>query len=81
MDVRTRDYVWTQGTLRLIIEIVNQESLLVVRFDGLLGHSDEIIVKSSGRLAKKGTYTGRSDLPFYEKSEDCLPRIVNLFPS
>jgi hypothetical protein len=81
IDVRTRDYVWSEGTLRLIIEIVNQEPLLVVRFSGLLGHSDEIIVKSSGRLAKKGTYTDRTDIPIYEKTEFCLPRIINLFPS
>lgn len=59
IDVRTRDYVWSEGNLRLIIEIVNQEPLLVVRFSGLLGHSDEIIIKSSSRLAKKGTYTDR----------------------
>ena len=65
----------------MIIEIVNQEPLLVVRFNGLLGHSDEIIVKSSGRLAKLGTYTGRSDIPKYEKSDQCLPRVTNMMPS
>lgn len=67
--------------MRLIIEIVNQEPLLVVRFNGLLGHSDEIIVKSSGRLAKKGTYTDREDIPIYEKNELCLPRLINVYPS
>jgi hypothetical protein len=81
IDVRTRDYIWSEGSLRLIIEIVNQEPLLVIRFNGLLGHSDEIIVKSSGRLAKKGTYTDRKDIPIYEKNEFCLPRIINLLPS
>lgn len=68
VDVRSRDYVWTEGTLRLIIEIMNQEPLLVIRLDGLLGHRDEIISKNSGRLARQGTYTLREDIPRYEKS-------------
>jgi hypothetical protein len=55
--------------------------LLVIRLDGLLGHRDEIIQKSSGRLARHGTYTSREDIPRYEKSENSLPRIVNQMPT
>ena len=60
---------------------MNQDPLLVIRFDGLLGHRDEIISKNSGRLARHGTYTLREDLPRYEKLESSLPRICNLMPS
>jgi hypothetical protein len=60
---------------------MHQEALLVIRFDGLLGHGDEIISKGSGRLARHGTYTSRDDLPRYEKCESSLPRICNLMPS
>jgi len=53
----------------------------VVRYEGLIGHSDELIAKNSMRFARHGTYTLRDDIPKYEKVENQIATATNLLPS
>lgn len=63
VDIRAPDYVWTVGTVKLIIESIKREPVFVIHYDGLDSTTDEVIFKNSVRLAKHGTYTLRNDIP------------------
>jgi len=63
VDIRDKDYVWTVGTVMLIIESIKREPVFVIHYDGLDSTTDEVIFRNSVRLAKFGTYTRRSDIP------------------
>lgn len=63
VDVRDTDYVWSVGKVTMIIEQINKDALYVVHFEGKPSAEDEIIYRSSDRLAKHGTYTSRPELP------------------
>lgn len=65
IDIRTIDYVWTVGTIKMIIEQMNKEPLYVVHKEGFANEWDEIIYRNSPRVAKLGAYTSRNDIPSY----------------
>ena len=65
VDVRDTNAVWGVGTIELIIEQMNREPLFVVHFDDKTSYFDEVIARNSGRLAKHGFFTSRSDIPRY----------------
>ena len=64
--MRDKDYIWCEGTIRLIIEQINKEPLYVIHYDGMSHQWDEIIYKNSGRLAKHKTYTSIENIPKYK---------------
>ena len=70
VDVRDKDYIWCQGVVKLIIEQINKDPMYVVHYQGMSNRWDEFICQSSGRLAKHGTYTNRTDIPRYQLSQD-----------
>lgn len=53
----------------MIIESVRREPILVIHFDGWSKHYDELLFKNSPRIAQKGTYTSRDDIPCYKVKE------------
>ena len=57
---------------------MSKDTLYVVQFVGKPRSDDEIIQKSSERLAKHGTYTKRADIPRWDviKRDDELVPIV-----
>lgn len=59
IDVRGIDYVWCVGTIKMIIESIRRDPILVIHYDGWSKHFDELIFRNSPRIAKKGTYTDR----------------------
>lgn len=65
MDVRSLDYVWCVGTVKLIIEQVNREPLLVVHKEGFSNEWDELLYRNSPRVAVAGAFTNRNDIPKY----------------
>ena len=56
----------------MIIEQMSKDTLYVVQFIGKSRQDDEIIMKTSERIAKHGTYTKRIDIPRWDivKRED-----------
>lgn len=70
VDVRDNNYVWCEGKIHLIIEQMNKETLYVVHFTGKPSSEDEVIYRSSNRLAKHGTYTKRKEIPRWESRKD-----------
>lgn len=63
VDVRDMNYVWCVGKVVLIIEQMNKDTLYVVHFEGKPSSEDEVIQKTSDRLAKFGSYTARAEIP------------------
>lgn len=59
VDVRDRAYVWCKGSVKMIVESQNRDSILLVHFEGFDETKDEVLFKSSPRLAKSGVYTSR----------------------
>ena len=70
VDVRDKDYIWCEGTVKLIIEQINKDPLYVIHYEGMSHQWDEIIYKNSGRLAKHQTYTGLEYVPRYKVNAD-----------
>ena len=77
VDIRDKDYVWVVGTVKLVIESIKREPVLVVHYDGLDNLTDEVIFRNSVRLAKSGTYTCRNDIPKHKKSDQPSPIVIN----
>jgi len=67
--VRDKNFIWCEGTLKLIIEAISREPLYVVHYEGFAQDTDEVLFRNSSRLARPGTYTLRSDIPRYKFDE------------
>ena len=63
VDVRDMDYIWCEGKVNMIIEQINKDALYVIHYEGKPSSEDEIILGSSVRLAKHGSYTSRFEIP------------------
>ena len=63
VDVRTLDYVWSEGTVMLIIEQIGKDPLLVIHKEGFSNEWDELLYRNSPRVAVSGAYTTRNDIP------------------
>lgn len=50
----------------MIVESQLRDPIILVQFDGFEESKDEVLFKSSPRLAKAGVYTSRKDIPRYE---------------
>ena len=70
VDVRDTNYVWCEGRVTLIIEQMNKDTLYVVHFEGKSSSEDEVIYKTSERLAKHRTFTSRLEIPRYEVTKN-----------
>ena len=57
------NYIWCVGKIVLVIEQMNKDTLYVVHFEGKPASEDEVIMKTSDRLAKHGKYTSRVEIP------------------
>ena len=68
--MRSLDYVWTVGTITLVIEQVNRDPLYVVHKEGFAHEWDELLYRNSPRVAIKGSYTSRKDIPRFEFKDD-----------
>lgn len=66
VDVRDNNYIWCEGKIGLIIEQMNKDTLYVIHFIGKSRSDDEIIQKTSERLAKHGTYSKRMEIPKWD---------------
>jgi len=51
--------VWTEGTIKLIVESKNRDPIVLVHYNHLDDSKDEVVFKNSPRLAKHTTYTSR----------------------
>jgi hypothetical protein len=77
VDVRDTEYIWLQGLVKIKIECANKEPLLVVHYEGWNKYYDEIIKQNSPRLAPRGIYSDRKDLPkYYLKSDNSMVGII-----
>ena len=63
VDVRDMNHIWCVGRVVLIIEQMNKDTLYVVHFEGKPASEDEVIQKTSDRLAKFGNFTSRAEIP------------------
>ena len=72
IDVRDTNSVWCQAKVIGIVVHDKEKGNLVfkIRYLGWNELYDEYIPASSMRLANKGFYTGRDDLPRYENAGD-----------
>ena len=65
VDIRTLDYVWGTGTIKLIIEQMGKDPLLVIHKEGFSSEWDELLYRNSPRVAVHGSYSLRNDIPRY----------------
>ena len=63
VDVRDANFVWCTGTVTLIIEQMEKETLYAIHYDGRSTQDDEVIYKGSERLAKQGFFSSRAEIP------------------
>lgn len=55
--MRTLDYVWCVGTIKLIIEQIGKDPLLVIHKEGFSSDWDELLYRNSPRVAVLGAFT------------------------
>ena len=68
--MRDPNYIWCRGRVTLIIEQMGKDTLYVVHFEGKPSSDDEVIYRTSDRLAKKGTFTDRLEIPRFEVTKN-----------
>jgi hypothetical protein len=80
VEIRDEDYVWSVGTVKLIIESSKRVPIFVVHYDRKSDSlNDEVIFRNSGRLEKFREYTNWNDIPRY--IDICLVnKIVKALP-
>jgi len=66
IDVRDTDYIWCVGQVRMVVESQFKEPVVTIHYLGWNMYYDEFLPLSSPRLAKKGFYTDRKDIPHYK---------------
>jgi hypothetical protein len=81
VDVRDKAYVWSTGTVKLIVESPQRDPLIVVRMQDGACSTEEVFQKDSPRLALVGTYTSREELPSYEIFSSKIVNQVRKAPS
>ena len=64
--MRDTDYIWCEGSVKMIIESSNRELILAIHYEGWNMWYDEFLPISSNRLARHGFYTSRDDIPKYK---------------
>ena len=64
--MRDTDYIWCEGSVKMIIESSNREPILAIHYEGWNMWYDEFLPISSTRLARHGFYTSRDDIPKYK---------------
>ena len=65
VDIRDIEYVWCKGVIKMIIESAKREPVIFVHYLCYDDSKDEALHKNSARLAKKGAFTSRLDIPRY----------------
>ena len=76
VDIRDSEYIWCKGVIKMIIESAKREPVLFVHYKCFDESKDEALHKNSARLAKKGAFTSRTDIPRYrfERQGDSISR-------
>jgi hypothetical protein len=60
--------MWLVAIVEVKISFRNLPPILHVHYEGWDRSHDEFVSEDSARLSPLGTYTGRADLPRYERS-------------
>lgn len=69
MDVRDLDYVWCTGRVHRTINKFHDRKVkyVIIKYDK--SSKKEEIIESSPRLAPRGFFTERDDIPKYERGK------------
>jgi hypothetical protein len=66
IDCLDTEHIWCQATVELKIQSErSKEPLILVHYEGWSRKYDELLNISSKRVAPKGLYTDRQDIPRY----------------
>ena len=66
VDVRDTNHIWCEGKVGLIIEQMNKDTLYVIHYEGKPASEDEVIQKTSERLAMHGHFSSRPEIPRWQ---------------
>ena len=69
MDALDTEYIWCQAVVDLKIEAGNGKTMLLIHYEGWSRKYDELLTEDSSRLAPKGFYTNREDIPRYKRCD------------
>jgi hypothetical protein len=73
LDVLDTELIWCKATVEMVIRTANRRELLYVHYEGWNRKYDEYLYADSHRLAPKGLYTDRSDIPKYRMNNPSNP--------
>lgn len=75
MDIRDLDYVWCKGKVIRTINKYHEKKIKYVMIKYDKGLAKEELPENSSRIAAKGFYTNRNDMPKYERGKLILTNI------
>lgn len=79
IDARDSEYIWCKAEIVAIIESKNEENSLLIHYIGWDNKYDEVLSISSPRIANKGFYSDRDDIPHYQETDNKSKKpVINL---
>ena len=81
IDARDSEYIWCKAEVMAVIEAKNEENSILVHYIGWGRKYDEVLSINSPRIAIKGFYTERDDIPHYQPNENKSKKPVLNLPA
>jgi len=81
IDARDTEYIWCKAEVMAIIESKNEDNSILVHFIGWGRKYDEVLPLNSPRIAGKGFYTDRADIPHYQETDNKSKKPVMNLPT
>jgi hypothetical protein len=79
IDARDSEYIWCKAEVMAVIESKNEENSILVHYIGWGRKYDEVLSINSPRIAPKGFYSDRPDIPHYQDNENKTKKpVLNL---
>ncbi len=69
VDALDTEYIWCKAIIDLKINTGKDKAMLLIHYDGWSRKYDELLSEDSFRLAPKGFYTNREDIPRYKRCD------------
>ena len=79
IDARDSEYIWCKAEVIAAIESKEKENSILVHYQGWGKKYDEVLPINSVRIAKSGFYTSRTDIPYYQDTDNKAKKpVVNM---
>mmetsp|Transcript_2246 Transcript_2246/g.2111 ORF Transcript_2246/g.2111 Transcript_2246/m.2111 type:complete len:141 (+) Transcript_2246:103-525(+) len=80
IDARDSEYIWCKAEIIAVIESKEKDNSILVHYCGWGRKYDEVLPLNSPRIANAGFYTSRTDIPYYQSTDNKAKKPVLNMP-